>query len=68
MTFHKHQQNKQGKCLKQDKFCNNMAVKQPSTVPKNIIFGLNMIVKSGIETFLLKSLHKERWLFLLLNL
>jgi hypothetical protein len=23
MTFHKHQQNKQGKCLKQDKFCNS---------------------------------------------
>ena len=36
--------------------------------PKNIIFGLKMMVKSGLEKFILNSLHAGRWLFLLLNL
>ena len=35
--------------------------------PKNIIFGLKMMVKSGLEKFILNSLHAGRWLFLLLN-
>ena len=35
---------------------------------KITIFGLTMIVKSGLEKFILKSLHAGRWLFLLLNL
>ena len=38
------------------------------SVSKNTIFGLKMMVKSGLENFVLKSLHAERWLFLLLNL
>ena len=32
------------------------------------IFGLKMMVKSGLEKIILKSLHAGRWLFLLLNL
>ena len=32
------------------------------------IFGLNMMVKSGLEKIILKSLLTGRWLFLLLNL
>ena len=35
---------------------------------KNTIFGLKMMVKSGLEKFILKFLHAGRWLFLLLNL
>ena len=35
---------------------------------KNTIFGLKMMVKSGLEKFILKSLHAGRCLFLLLNL
>ena len=38
------------------------------SVSKNTIFGLKMMVKSGLEKFILKSLHGVRWLFLLLNL
>ena len=38
------------------------------SVHKNIIFGLEMMVKSGLEKIILKSLHVGRWLFLLLNL
>ena len=38
------------------------------SVPENAIFGQKMIVKSGLEKFILKSLHVGRWLFLLLNL
>ena len=42
---------------------------QMESVSKNTIFGLKMmVVKSGLETFILKSLHTGRWLFLLLNL
>ena len=29
-------------------------------VPKNTIFGLKMMVKSGLEKFILKSLHARR--------
>jgi hypothetical protein len=29
---------------------------------KNIIFGLKMMVKSGLEKIILKSLHAGRWL------
>ena len=36
------------------------------SVYKNTIFGLKMMVKSGLEKFILKSLHAGR--FLLLNL
>ena len=36
--------------------------------PKNINFGIKMMVKSGLENFILNSLHAGRWLFLLLNL
>ena len=32
------------------------------------IFGLKMMMKSGLEIFILKSLHGGRRLFLLLNL
>ena len=32
---------------------------------KYIIFGLNMMVKSGLEKFISKSLHARRWLLLL---
>ena len=35
---------------------------------KITIFGLKMVVKSGLEKFILKSLHAGRWLFSLLNL
>ena len=35
---------------------------------KNTIFVLEMMVKSGLEKFILKSLHAGRWLFLLLDL
>ena len=36
---------------------------------KNTNFGLKMMVKSGLEKFILKSLlHAGKWLFLLLNL
>ena len=38
------------------------------SVSKNTIFGLKMVVKSGLEKFVLKSLHTGRWLFLLLYL
>ena len=38
------------------------------SVSKSTIFGLKMMVKSGLEKFILKSLHAGRWLFLLLNL
>ena len=38
------------------------------SVSKNTIFGLKMKVKSSLNFFFLKSLHAERWLFLLLNL
>ena len=37
------------------------------SVTKNTIFGLKMMVKSGLEKFILKSLHARRLLFLLLN-
>ena len=30
------------------------------SVPKNTIFGLKMMVKSGLEKFILKSLHAGR--------
>ena len=30
------------------------------SVPKNTIFGLKMMLKSGVEKFILKSLHVER--------
>ena len=30
------------------------------SVSKNTIFGLNMMVKSGLEKFILKSLHARR--------
>ena len=33
------------------------------SVTKSIIFGLKMMVKSGLEKFILKSLHAGRWLF-----
>ena len=36
--------------------------------PKNILFGLKMMVKSSLEKFILNSLHAGRWLILLLNL
>jgi hypothetical protein len=36
------------------------------TVSKNTIFGLKMMVKSGLEKYILKSLHVGRWLFLIL--
>jgi len=35
---------------------------------KKKIFGKKMMVKSGVEKFILKSLHAEEWLFLSLNL
>ena len=35
---------------------------------KITIFGLKMVVKTGLEKFILKSLHAGRWLFLLLKL
>ena len=36
---------------------------------KITVFGLKMMVKSGLEKIILKSsLHVGRWLFLLLNL
>ena len=38
------------------------------SVSKNIIFGLKMMVKSGLEKFILKSVHVGRWLFLLLSM
>ena len=38
------------------------------SVTKYTIFGLKMMVKSGLEKIILKSLHAGRWLFLLLNL
>ena len=38
------------------------------SVSKNTIFGLKMMVKNGLEKFILKSLHAGRQLFLLLNL
>ena len=38
------------------------------SVSKNTIFGLEMMVKNGLEKFILKSLPAGRWLFLLLNL
>ena len=42
------------------------------SVSKNTIFGLKMMVKSGLEISILKSLNAETmgewWLFLLLNL
>ena len=34
----------------------------------NTIFDLKIMVKSGLEKFILKYLHAGRWLFLLLNL
>ena len=34
---------------------------------KVTFFGLKMMVKIGLEKFILKSLHEGRWLFLLLN-
>ena len=37
------------------------------SIPKDTIFGLKMIVKSGLEKIVLKCLHAGRWLFLLLN-
>ena len=37
-------------------------------VPKINIFGLKMMVTSGLEKFILKSLHAGRRWFLLLNL
>ena len=33
------------------------------SVSKNTIFGLKMMVKSGLEKFILKSFHVARWLF-----
>ena len=44
--------------------CIGFTLKMES-VTKSIVFGLKMIVKSGLEKFILKSLHS---LFLLLNL
>ena len=38
------------------------------SVTKNTIFGLKIMVKSGLEKNILKSLHAGRLLFLLLNL
>ena len=38
------------------------------SVSKNKIFGFKMMVKSGLEKFILKSLHVGRWLFFLLSL
>ena len=38
------------------------------SVTKNIIFGLKMMVKSGLEKFILKSVHAGRWLYLLLSM
>ena len=38
------------------------------SVSKITIIGLKMMVKRGLEKFILKSLHTVRWLFLLLNL
>ena len=38
------------------------------SVSKNTIFGLKMMVTSGLEKIILKSLHAGRQLFLLLNL
>ena len=35
------------------------------SVPRNTIFGLKMMTKSGLEKFILNSLHAGRWLFLL---
>ena len=35
------------------------------SVSKNTIFGLKMMVKSGLEKSILKSLHVGRWLFFL---
>ena len=35
---------------------------------QNILFGLKMMVKSGLEKIILKSLHAGRWSFLLMNL
>ena len=35
------------------------------SVSINTIFGLKMMVKSVLEKFILKSLHAERWLFVL---
>ena len=37
------------------------------SVSKNTIFGLKMMVKSGLEKIILKSLHARRQLFSLLN-
>ena len=45
--------------------CIGFTLKMES-VPKNTFFGLKMMVKSGLEKFILKSLHAGR--FLLLNL
>ena len=38
------------------------------SVPEITIFGIKMLVKSGLEKFIFKSLHAGRLLFLLLNL
>ena len=38
------------------------------SVSKNTIFGLKMLLKSGVEKLILKSLYAGRWLFSLLNL
>ena len=38
------------------------------SVPKNSIFGLKMMVKSGLEKIFLKFLHAHTMSFLLLNL
>ena len=37
------------------------------SVSKNTIFGLKMMVKSGLEKVILKSLHAGRWVFLVHN-
>jgi hypothetical protein len=39
-----------------------------SVAKNDTIFGLKMMVKSGLEKTILKSLHAGRFLFLLLNL
>ena len=37
------------------------------SVSKNTIFGLKMMVKSGLEKFILKSLRAGQWLFLIIT-
>ena len=45
----------------------DFALKMES-VTKNTIFGLKMMVKSGLEKIILKSLQAGKWLYLLLTL